>query len=47
MGHYDLADMDADTVLADNPFSVKGLVAKAESQYHQGAFEHALKFYQR
>ena len=42
--HLD-ADEDADIVLEDNVNSVNGLLAKAEVQYHQGSFEHSLKFY--
>ena len=41
------ADEDADIVLEEEPGSVSGLLAKAEAQYHQGAFEHSLKFYYR
>ena len=41
------ADEDADIVLEEDPGSVSGLLAKAEAQYHQGAFEHSLKFYYR
>ena len=41
------ADEDADLVLQEDPSSISGLLAKAEAQYHQGSFEHALKFYYR
>ena len=41
------ADEDADLVLLEDPSSISGLLAKAEAQYHQGSFEHALKFYYR
>lgn len=47
LGNYEAADADADVVLQDDPISVQGLLAKAECQYHQGAFEHALKFFYR
>lgn len=47
LGNYDAADADADRSLRNNPFSVKGLLAKADTQYHRGNFEHALKYFHR
>ena len=38
---------DADRVLSINKFSVRGLLAKGEAQYHLGMFEHSLKFFHR
>ena len=47
LGNYEAADKDADTALNVNPYSVKGLVAKAEALYNLGQFEHSLKFWWR
>ena len=47
LGRYDGANKDADTALTEDPFSVPGILAKGEARYHQGAFEHALKYYYR
>ena len=47
LGRYDGANKDADTALTEDPFSVPGILAKAEARYHQGSFEHALKYYYR
>ena len=44
---FSAADEDADVVLEEDPELVTGLLAKAEAQYHQGAFEHSLKWYYR
>ena len=45
--NFSAADEDADVVLEEDPELVTGLLAKAEAQYHQGAFEHSLKWYYR
>ena len=47
MGNFVDADRDADYVLRIDPYSVKGLLAKAEAQYNLGSFEHALKYFHR
>ena len=47
MGNFVDADRDADYVLRIDPYSVKGLIAKAEAQYNLGSFEHALKYFHR
>ena len=47
MGKFEDADRDADTVLRFDPYSVRGLTAKAEAQYNLGNFEHALKYFYR
>ena len=47
LGRYDGANKDADTALTEDPLSVPGILAKAEARYHQGSFEHALKYYYR
>ena len=47
LGNYEEAEKDAQTALNVNPYSVKGLVGKAEALYNLGSFEHSLKFWWR
>ena len=47
MGYHEQANLDADIALDEEPDSVQALLAKAEARYHQGSFEHALKYYYR
>ena len=47
MGNHEEANTDADTALKDNTEDVQALLAKAEAQYHQGSFEHALIYFFR
>ena len=47
MGLNEEANADADRALKDNDKDVQALLAKAEAQYHQGSFEHALIYFFR
>ena len=47
LGNHEDANEDADTALKDDDTFVPALLAKAEAQYHQGSFEHALIYFFR
>ena len=47
LGNHEDANEDADIALKDDDTFVPALLAKAEAQYHQGSFEHALIYFFR
>lgn len=47
LGNHEDANEDADIALKDDDTAVPALLAKAETQYHQGSFEHALIYFFR